>query len=360
MSDDVTIRIESINFTGWKSVSVTRTMENLCGTFNVSLLDRFGSDQWVFVPNQTVDISVGDNQVMIGRIDRVAASISGEGKSLAVSGRDYTSLLVDGSAMNVPGNYKETNLFALSRVLCSPYNVQVINEITPDIKFPFKLQSGESVFEALSRANEFQGAILLTDRLGRLVLTKAGGRADDPTQPTDDILIGSNVLEARMEIDYSNRYSDYTVKGQRKVKDGSGWNSTKKVNFQATAVDPVIAGQLAYQPKLFQAESQSTQEGAQRRVNLEASVRAARSAFITVKMRGWTQRSGRIWPINRLVLVNIPEFQLQYRKMLIAAATFSRSISEGTTTTLVLRREDAYQQLVKKAVREGTTNLYGW
>jgi prophage tail gpP-like protein len=340
---------------------VTRTIESLCGNFNISLLDRSGAGEWVFVPNLNVDISITDNQVMIGRIDRIAASISAEGKKLTISGRERTSLLADGSVTNLPGSYKETDLFRLARAIGSQYNIQIVNEITPDIKFPFKFQSGESAWEALNRANEFQGAMLVTDRLGRLVLSKPGGGFyEDEGFVVDDLLIGGNILEARMEIDYSNRFSDYTCKGQSKVKNGSGWDATQKVNFEAQATDPVIARQLAFHPKLFQAESQTTQKGAQRRVNLEASVRAARAAYIQVKVQGWAQTHGKIWPVNRFCLVNIPEFQLEYRKMLIVRTTFTRDISGGTTTTIVLRREDAYQQLVKKAVREGTTNSYGW
>jgi prophage tail gpP-like protein len=353
---DVTIRFESEEFGGWKAVAVSRSVESLCGTFEISLLDNFAGDVWVLVPNVTVDVFIGKIQVLRGMIDRVNTVVRTDGKVLTISGRDKTADIVDCSAMNTPGKWKETNLFQLAGQLCNPFKVSVKREITPAelVKFPFKLQSGESPFEALNRANEFQGALLISDNLGRLLITKPGLNV-----ATDVLVTGQNVVESEMTIDYSNRFSQYTVKGQKKVKNSSGWGTSEtRVNFEATAVDPIIADQR-YRPKLFQAEAQATQTLAQNRVNLEASVRAAKSSEVVVQVKGWTQRTGVLWPVNGLVTVNIPEMQLFNRKMLIAALTYSKSLDGGTTTSMTLRREDAYQKLIKKAVRKGTVNTYG-
>lgn len=354
---DVTLRIGTEEFGGWKAVSVSRSIESLCGTFEISLLDNFSNDVWVIVPNTVVDIFIDKKQVLRGLIDRVNTVEQTDGKVLTVSGRDKTADIVDCSAMNTPGKWKETDLFTLAGALCNPLDVSVKRELLPTelVKFPFKLQSGESPFEALNRANEFQGALLISDNLGRLVITKPG-----LTAVVDNLVIGQNITEAEMSVDYSNRFSEYTVKGQKKVKDSSGWGTSEtRVNFEAKATDPVI-GDQRYRPKLFQAEAQATQELAQKRVNLEASVRAAKSAEVIVQVKGWTQRTGVLWPVNGIVTVNIPSMQIFLHQMLIAALTYSKSLDGGTITSMTLRRKDAYQQLIKKAVRKGTVNTYGW
>jgi prophage tail gpP-like protein len=355
MSNNLRVIVDRQSFEGWKRVSVTRSIESLSGTFEITLLDKFGSNRWVFVPNITVDIAIGDDQVLRGLIDKISVRESATGKEYTISGRDETADLIDCSAMNTPGDFKDQTIVSLAQQLFSPFDIKVKNQYSGTlVKFPFKLQTGESPFEALNRANEFQGALLISDNLGRVIITQPGA-----TNADDKLIMGNNIAEANMEVDFSNRFSVYTVKGQKKVKNDSGWGSVRKVNFSAEANDEVI-GDRRYRPKLFQAEAQATQEAAQNRVNLEASVRASKSMEATVMTRGWHQSTGRLWTVNETVYVNIPEFQMTNRKMLIASLTHTKSLEEGTMTTIKLRREDAYQKLIKKAVRKGTVNSYGW
>jgi prophage tail gpP-like protein len=243
------------------------------------------------------------------------------------------------------------------RQLVSPFKLTIQNHVNTDVRFKdFKLQTGESPWDAINRANEFEGALIISDSLGRVIVTKPGLSADIVT---DKLVYGQNILSAQMDIDYSGRFSEYTVKGQTKVKDNSGWGSERQVNFKASAEDPDIAD-LRFRPKIFQAEGQATQAAAQKRVDLEASVRAAKSAEFRVTVRGWRQSNKALWPINQFVLVNYPPAQLFNRRMLIARVRYSKSIDGGEITQMTLRREDAYKKLIKKAVRKGTTNTYGW
>jgi len=357
---DVRIEIDSREFEGWKRVAVSRTVESLCGTFELELSDKLQAGTgWDLVPNRAVTVYVGGQQVMSGLIDRLSVSKTTDRTGMTISGRDKTADLVDASALNEPGNWTETNLDELARALCGPFNIKVVNRLDELFDFPFTLQTGESPWEAINRANEFQGALIYTDRLGRLVLSEAGKNL---VRTEDRLETGRNVVEARLNVDYSQRFSRYIVKGQKTSKQnaGLGWGSTtKRVNFEATATDEVIQ-ENRFRPKLFQAEGTATQKQAQRRADLEASVRAAKSTELTVKTRGWLTRDSELWPVNSLIYVNIPTMGLDERRMMIASVTFRKSLDAGTQTELKLRREDAYQKLLKKTVRKGTVNTYGW
>lgn len=354
MYRDVSLRIGSTEFTGWKSASVTRSIESLCGSFSVVIYPKEDDDLGKIPPNVEVDIMLGKEQVLRGIVDSISSSLSDRGLEVTLSGRSRTADIVDCSAMNLPGKWKETDLLSLSKSLLKPFGIKVVNELSSYTKFPFKLQSGESPFEALNRANEFQGALMLTDPIGRFIITKPG-----TVSAQDSIRYGENVMSAEMSVDYSSRFSEYTVKGQKRVKDSSGWTSTREVNFQASATDPVISSQR-YRPKLFMAEAQATETQAQNRANLEASVRAAKSMELRVVLDGWKQRDGSLWPLNSLVFVNLPHFQIEKRQLLITSVTYFKGFDDGATTELILRRKDAYDKLIKKAVRESTVNKYGW
>lgn len=355
MYKDVSLRIGSSEFTGWKSASVTRSIESLCGSFSVEIYPKKDEDIGKIAPNVTTDVLIGGKQVLRGIVDNVSSSVNDRGTSTTISGRSLTADIVDCSAMNLPGKWKETNLLSLSKALLKPFKIEVVSEVSDYVSFPFKLQSGESPFEALNRANEFQGALLLSDPVGRFVITKPGNVA-----ASDSIRYGYNVVSLDLVVDYSNRFSAYTVKGQKRVKNSSGWGSDREVNFEASASDPVISSQR-YRPKLFIAEAQATETQAQNRADLEASVRAAKSMELRVVVSGWEQKiGGGLWPLNGLVFVDIPQFQIDKRQLLIASVTFHKGLQDGSTTELVLRRKDAYDKLVKKAVRKSTVNKYGW
>lgn len=357
MSDRVRIRIGDQLFEAWKQVSVSRSIESLCGTFDISLFDRFDNQQWLFVPNTVVDIFIGNDQVLRGIIDRVSIGADPTQKILSIAGRDQTSDLVDCSAMNIPGKWSQIDLANLTYFLCNPFGIKIRSDVVTDVLFDFKLQSGESPWEAINRANEFQGALIISDKFGRLVITKPG-MSTDPV--SDRLVYGKNISKFSLVVDYSSRYSEYTVKGQTKVSEESGWGtSERKVNFEATATDPVIAERRT-RPKLFQAEGKATQKSAQNRVNLEASVRAARSSELIVTVQGWRQTNGKLWPINQYVFVDIPPARIENRRFIIAEVEYQKTLDGGSATQMILRREDAYQKLIKNAVRKGTTNTYGW
>ncbi len=356
---DVGITIGSREFAGWKRVSISRTVESVCGTFELEVSDKLMGGDWDLVPNESIVVSIDGQQVMSGLIDRLGVSKTTDRVDMTMGGRDLTADLVDASALNEPGSWQETNLYELARSLCRPFNIKVTNKLDDLMKFPFTLQTGESPWDAINRANEFQGALVYTDRLGRLVLSEAG---KDLLTNEDRLEMGRNIIEASLNVDYSQRFSSYIVKGQKTSKSnaGDGWGSTKtRVNFEASAVDEIIKDKR-YRPKMFQAEGTATQEQAQRRADLEASVQAAKSSELKVKVRGWSTLKGIVWPVNSLVYVNIPSMSFSDRRMLIASVNFRKDVNSGTTTDLILRREDSYQKLLKKKVRKGTVNSYGW
>lgn len=352
---EVNLRIGTVNYTGWKTASISRSIESLCGSFSLELIDGFTPELWPITPNVEADIDIDNTPVMRGLIDRISPSIKQDSRGLSVSGRDTTADLVDCSAMNEPGTWRNNTVTVttLARALCAPFDVRVIAERQTAEKFTHTIQAGESPFESLARANEFEGALFLTDERGRLLITSPG--QGEPA--TDKLVTGENIIEASAAIDYSDRFSDYTVKGQAR-EIGDGWNSNT-VSVKASSSDPIIASKR-FRPKLIVAEKTVNTADAQNRADLEATVRAAKSSQVTVTVAGWAQRSGRLWPLNGLVSVNIPELQLTDRKMLITSVNYSKSIGEGSRTIIELRREDAYKALVKKQVRTGTANGYGW
>ena len=89
-------------------------------------------------------------------------------------------------------------------------------------------------------------------------------------------------------------------------------------------------------------EHNVTIASATKRAQWEATTRAARSDVVTITVQGWTQADGTLWPVNSLVKVVSPTIAVD-GTMLIAQAEYSIDDTSGTTTTLTLKRPDAFK-----------------
>ena len=75
-------------------------------------------------------------------------------------------------------------------------------------------------------------------------------------------------------------------------------------------------------------------------------MRAARSAGLRVKLRGWRRGArsgtgGSLWALNEIVHVAVPAWRFE-AELLVDKVTFDLSPQDGTTTELNLVRADAY------------------
>ena len=352
---NIVIKIGSIALDNWKSVSVTRSIESLCGTFSISLYDNKNQILEILSPNSKVDIYVDDYRIMRGYIEKFDAFIDRNESLYDLSGRDCICDIVDSSSIIKPGKWNETTLYNLALSLCKPFSVTVKKDLDINfIAFPFKLQSGESPFEALNRANEFQGALLLVDENSNLLITKVGNNVF-----SESLSYGNNILNAKFAVNYADRFSEYTVIGQRKIKNSSGWEE-KTVNFSATAEDKIFASTKRYRPKVLQSEAPTSQKGAQNRANLEASVRAAKTRTLSITTNNWTQRSGALWAINNLVNIDIPKLGFYNNLMLLSSITYSKDLRNGSLCSMQFRRKDAFQPLINNEIPPIEDNKLKW
>jgi prophage tail gpP-like protein len=217
--------------------------------------------------------------------------------------------------------------------LCAPFGVSVVApSSTGAVIDIFKIQQGETVFEALDRAAKKRGYLLTTDGLGSLVITRPGTQ-----RATTRLEQGINILSGSAVFDFKNRFSKYTVKGQ-----DFGWNKEVDPAFAyktiATATDPSVK---RHRPLVIQSEQLTNLNDAKQRVNWEASVRAARASKFNIVVQGWRQGDGSLWRPNQLVLCRADRIGLN-GEMLITDVSYTLGSDTGSTTTLALERKDAY------------------
>ena len=329
---EVILYVGNKRYGGWKDVTIRRGIEQISGTFELSVTDRWsGQDQaWQVHQGDECSVKVGDTVLIKGYVDEVLPFFANEDHGVTIVGRDKTGDLVDCSAISKTGEWKGRTLLQVAEDIAKPFGISVTD--TVGLSETFKqsaLQEGETAFEALERAARMRGVLLVSDEDGNLVITRAG------TSRVNTALVqGQNILSARGSFSFRDRFSTYICKGQNVGLD----LSTPEQNSQPKGEAP-DSQVKRYRPLIIVAEDIADSKGLKDRAMWEAAVRMGRSARPVITVQGWEHDAG-LWLPNTLVRVDCPYLYLA-EELLIVAVTYQVN-DRGTTAELELCRPAAF------------------
>jgi len=360
MPDDVVqLLVDGRIYGGWTSAGVTRAMDAASGTFNLSVTDRWSanSQPWRIVPGNECEIRIGSDTVITGYVDLVRPGFSATDHSIEVQGRDRSADMIDCSAVHKPDQWKKVTLLQLAETLAKPFGVKVKAETDIGAVLDLvKLQQGETALEALNRHAKMRKVLVMPDGKGGILLTRTGAK-----RAATNLVQGQNILSASGTLDWSERYSDYIVKGQ------SGFSVDTDSEVEAHAIgEAKDEGVTRYRPLLVVNDTEASVSSAKERAAWEANTRIGKSGQATITVQGWRQTpGGALWEPNMLVHVISPWLGVE-GELLIRQVTFNRSGS-GTTTQLDVVSPQAYEaeppdgkQKSKKKKSNGKSSSGAW
>ncbi len=333
--DVVALKVAGQLFDSWKAVSVSKGIKNPAGAFSLEYAQR--TDQPTPAPKirtgDACEVLVGGQTVVTGWIDATNPALDGSSRSLQVEGRDKACDLIDCSALNRPGVWRNRTLIQIAADLTAPFALPV--SARADVGAPFKtfaIQQGETVWEALERLAQFRGLLAVSTPAGAVEFIKPG-----LTRAGFSLVQGENLLSASAAHDARDRFSRYLLKGQSAGDDDI--NGEAAAGPKAEAADAAIT---RHRPLLIVAEEQATLASLAARAGWEASVRAAQGARVELTVQGWRDPVGEIWRADLVVPVTAPWID-QEGDLLIADVTFNLDEGQGTTTVLTCAPPDAYR-----------------
>ncbi|MFT4118684.1 phage baseplate assembly protein [Bradyrhizobium sp.] len=352
MTDDILLYVKGKIYGGWKEATVTRNLDAIAGKFDLVSMDKWETQaqRWTIFPGDECKIVINGQTLITGYVDKAGPNYDAQAHGIKILGRDKTADLVDCSAI-VPGSeLNGLTLQGIAAAIAKPFGIKVNAQVDGGPKFPsFAIQPAETAWEAIERAARQRFMVVTTDGLGALVIADIG-----KTRANDALMEGQNIKAASAEYDYSQRFSQYIVKGQAAAS-GDGWEPAT-VAVESKATDPNVK---RYRPKIIMAEVQASDGSATNRAQLEAASRAGKSTKITVTVQGWTQSNGELWPLNSMVRIRSPLLSID-QELLISETKFIVSSQNGITTELQLTRPDAYllgQAKVKKDKKDAKTGI---
>jgi prophage tail gpP-like protein len=318
----------------WTSVRVTRSLEQAAASFECLLSEQApGRDvPELFVPGDPCTITLGLDVVISGFIDTYAPSFASDAHSVQISGRSRTADFVDASAVVPGGQLKNLTVLQIAQQLAKPFGIPVTATVDVGKPIPVvQVQQGETCHALLERLCRMQGLLVSDGPGGGLQLTRAGSQ-----RSTTALVQGENIWTGRAELTVINRFSEYTVKGQRPGTDDGAAKDAAQVKGSAND-----SGVSRHRPLILTAESIVDPDGAQRRAAWEARRRMGQAVSAEIGVTGWRQDNGSLWQVNQLVPVYSPWLGLD-QDLLVSQVEFSAGAREGTTTTLTLVQPDAF------------------
>lgn len=351
MNDRLTLKVGGQIYGGWKAVSVRTGIEQLAGSFELAITERWPNQprNWAIPPGELCQVEIGDDVIISGYVDAVAVSYDATSHEIKVTGRDRAGDLVDCSAPSTA--FSGLTFEAIARRLAAPFGVGVVDETTggkkPRVarKVPKQaVQNGETVFKTLEKLARTEGVLLVSDGRGGIIITRAGLGGDYDTV----LEFGKNILRASSDHSHANLYSEITVKAQIAAASAAQY-SVVEAHPKGTvrrAPGAVVGNSriTRFRPLIIVAETQADARRCQQRAEWEAGNREANARKVTITVQGWREdATGELWRHNRRVRVKCPWMRID-EWWLIAAVTYKLD-EGGTTAELSLVSEKAFDQL---------------
>lgn len=331
---DLTLRVDSQDYSGWKSLRVYKSLENISGSFDLELTDRWFLDQASISlkPGQSCELLLQEEALLKGWVESLEWELGRESHVLRIGGRDKTGDLVDCSIVNGTGEWRNLKLEDLIQALVEPFGIQV--RATFDTGAPikrFNAEQGMTVLEAAQKLCQLKACLALADGEGNLVLTRSGQNINSTV-----LVEGQSLLSVVASYDFQERFSEYLVKGQSSSDDGL--EATVLTSSKGKAVDDRIG---RHRPFLLLSDGETSLVDAKEKARWEAALRRGRSQSFRVSLPGWTDQEDKVWQLNELVKLKSPSLRVE-QELLISGLSF-RLDSSGTFTDLELKPKEAYE-----------------
>lgn len=343
MTERIEIAVGGQLLEGWASLSVSRRIDALAGSFRFEFAEIEPGDPIAraIQRGDVARILLDGQELVTGAIEELERFYDASSNRVAAGGRSIVADLIDSSAIHEPGEWTGAKVATIVGQLLEPYP---LIRFRSDLSDPaggsiskFALQTGESVFSAIDRLARFRG-LLPRDDGGNGVYFDRPGSSRSPVSITR----GANILSASVRESESGRFSRYIAHGQ--AIGAAAWDTAGPgQTLRAEAFDPGIRRARTL---VVLSESALGQSDLETRVAFEASGRSARAYRVTYGLQGWTL-GGHVWQPGELVpvfdeVLGIGNANGSPVDMLLSGVQFQASSAGGRVAQVELVRPGAF------------------
>lgn len=332
----VSVMIDGKAHSQWESYDIDSDLMTPADAWQVSIGLKTNQLPDFVQPWSLVEVKVGNDTVLTGRVDEITDSIDKHDHSLNLSGRDYAAILVDCAAPIF--TTRSATLPEIAAKVVKPLGLNKINidAKTSSIREKISVEPGDRAWDVLQNAAEANGLWPWFSPDGTLMI---GG--PDYTKPPVATLImrrdgrGNNALSISRSRNVTNHFSTVTVLGQTH---GTETESGKHA-IKATAKDD---GVTFKRPQIvIDHEADNASIAYSRAKKLQAdSMLSAFDLHIKVSGHRITQ-NGQLWEPGQRIQVESEPHGIKGIFFLMGRR-FTKSRSDGTKTELRLKQDNLW------------------
>lgn len=325
----------------WSSYEIDSDLLTPADAWRVSLGLNGGQMPPDVVTGASVEVRVGADTVLVGRIDAVDQPVSKTAHTFSMSGRDNAAALVDCSAPIFVA--KMMSLKEIAAKITSEFGIRAprIDADATRTREKINVEPGDTAWDMLARVAEANGLWPWFEPDGTLVI---GG--PDYSTPIVATLImrksgkGNNVISLSKQESIHGRYSEVTVLGQTHGTDTEPGKNALRGSWKDNGV-------TWHRPKVVVDHECDSSAVCRDRARKLVSDSRLNGLTFSVVVQGHRivapgqASDGQLWmPGQRMRLISEPHevddvFFLMGRK-------FSRSRHDGTRTVLTLKEDGVW------------------
>lgn len=326
----VTLLINGKTHGQWTNYDIVSDLLTPADDFSVTLGRPVDAKPDTVRAGDKVEVRVGGDTVLSGRIDRVQTVTEKSGKTLTIQGRDDAGVLLDCSAPLF--NAQDMDLNQIIEKIVKPLGLAKIriDAAKTDKTHKVQIEPGSRAWDALLEYAEANGLWPWLEPDGTLVI----GGPDYTAAPVAELVLrtnGQNGNIKRLEVnrDMAAWYSEVTVLAQ---------SHSGKNNIKATAKDESVK---LHRPLIVTEPDIDSQAQAQRKAKKRLADSRLEGLTITATVQGHRTDDGTLWqPGQRInVLSELDGIDAVYFLM---ARTFTGGRGQPTETVLTLKEDGAW------------------
>lgn len=328
----VVLLVDGQEYAGWKRATVSRSIDAVCGSFNISLTRLWKDGRLTPAIRAGMECSLycNDHLVLTGYVDDALPSYDARQHSIQVRGRSKARDMVD--CGEKPRQWQNRSLLQIARDLAKGRGVTV--RADKDVGAVFTSQAiepGQTAFEFLEGLARQRGVRFISEPDGTLVIAGTGNEL----APTA-LELGRNIKTASGGFSMRDRFHEYIVYGQRP---GDDWNHGEASALrQGSATDDAVNSNRSH---VILSETTADSADCKRRATWKRNTAFGRGQALTYTVYGWEHANG-LWEPNTLVRVIDSFMGFDDEQFLISSLQYVLD-KEGQRTELQLMPPEAFE-----------------
>ena len=337
----VRLLVGGLEHNDWESYDVDSDLLTPADAWRMTLALKSGTLPASVKTGASVEIRVGDDPVMVSRIDSVDDEVRKDGVRISICGRDGASVLLDCSAPIFVAQM--VSLEEIIAKVVKPLGVTKyrIDADSTRIREKINVEPGDSAWSVLNNAAEAYGLWPWFEPDGTLVV----GGPDYTAAPVATLIlrqngVGNNVISLRRHNSIQGRFSEVTVLGQAHGTK----TETGKHAIKYTQPD---TGVIWYRPKVVvdhEADSEAVAKDRARKLLADSRLRGfALGAEVSghrIHAPG-EPSNGKLWTPGQRIRVISERHEIDDIFFLMGRK-FTGGRQEGPRTHLLLKEDGAW------------------